>query len=212
MTRHSAAYERFMASTDIDYARWHDGVPYDVDALAGLTPEESREVEAWLLARAGSDWRDLEGLLALGTQRARAAVVDQLRHGTIEQRLAAARRLPTDPAIEAEREAAIVDGLDTSTVMDGLTTAIDLAGEHRTPAVMDALFRAALRDDHVMAVHAAALLLFLHGKAKEPFDWDQRPFYLRFGDDDPKVRRAAFEELCRDCGVDPQRYLGAAAG
>ena len=104
-------------------------------------------------------------------------------------RLAAARRLPPDPVIEADREKAIVEGLATATVMDGLTTAIDLAEEHRTPAVMDALFRAALRDDHVMAVHAAALLLFLHGKAKEPFDWDRRPLYLQFGDDDPKVRR-----------------------
>ncbi len=149
-TPKSKAYERFMASTEIDYERWHDGVPYDVDAIAELTPAESREVEAW---------------------------------------------------------AAIVDGLDTSTVMDGLTTAIDLAQEHRTPVVMDALFRAALRDDHVMAVHAAALLLFLYGKAKEPFDWDRRPFFLQFGEDDPTVRRTAFVQLCRECGVDPARYL-----
>lgn len=208
----SAAYERFMASTDIDYERWHDGVPYDVDAIAELHGDERAEVEQWLLTRAGADWRDLEGLLALGTDHARAAVVNQLRYGSIQMRLAAARRLPPDPAIEADRERAIVDGLDTSTVMDGLTTALDLAAEHRTPNVMDALFRAALRDDHVMAVHAAALLLFLHGRAKEAFDWDRRPTYLQFGDDDPSVRRAAFEALCRECGIDPQRYLGGAVG
>lgn len=212
MAGHSAAYERFMASTDIDYERWHDGVPYDVDALADLRPDERPAVESWLLARAGNDWRDLEGLLALGTARGRAAVVHQLRHGTIEMRLAAARRLPEDPAIEADREQAIIDGLGTSTVMDGLTTALDLAEEHRTPKVMDALFRAAMRDDHVMAVHAAALLLFLHGRAKEEFDWDRRPFFLQFGDDDPEVRRVAFEQLCHECGVDPARYLGATAG
>jgi hypothetical protein len=212
MAGHSAAYERFMASTDIDYERWHDGVPYDLDAIGELRGAERAEVEQWLLTRAGSDWRDLEGLLALGTEHARSAVVNQLRYGSIEMRLAAARRLPPDPAIEAAREAAIVDGLATSTVMDGLTTAIDLATEHPTPNVIDALFRAALRDDHVMAVHAAALLMYLHGNAKEPFDWDRRPLYLQFGDDDPKVRRVAFEQLCRECGVDPQRYLGGAAG
>jgi hypothetical protein len=209
MAGHSPAYERFMASTNIDYTRWHDGEPYDLAAIAELRGPERAEVEQWLLTRSGQDWRDLEGLLALGTDHARAAVLTQLRYGKIEQRLAAARRLPPDPAIESDREAAIVEGLTTSTVMDGLTTALDLAAEHRTPAVMDALFRAALRDDHVMAVHAAALLLFLHGKAKEAFDWDRRSFYLQFGDDDPKVRRAAFVQLCGECGVEPTRYLDA---
>jgi hypothetical protein len=201
-----------MASTNIGYEQWHDGVPYDVDAIAELRGDERAEVEQWLLTRAGEDWRDLEGLLALGTDHARAAVVNQLRYGRIEMRLAAARRLPPDPAIEPDRERAIVDGLGKSTVMDGLTTALDLALAHRTPKVMDALFRAALRDDHVMAVHAAALLLFLHGKAKEAFDWDRRSFYLQFGDDNSKVRRAAFEQLCRECGTDPRRYLAPAAG
>ena len=209
MAGHSPAYERFMASTSIDYTRWHDGEPYDIDAIAELRGAERAEVEQWLLTRSGQDWRDLEGLLALGTEHARAAVITQLRYGKIEMRLAAARRLPPDPAIEADREQAIVDGLATSTVMNGLTMALDLATEHHPPKVMDALFRAALRDDHVMAVHAAALLLFVHGKAKAPFDWDRRPFFLQFGDDDAEVRRAAFVELCRECGVDPARYLGA---
>ena len=122
-------------------------------------------------------------------------------------RLAEARRLPDDPAIEPDREDAIVDGLATATVMSGLTAALDLATERRTPRVMDALFRAALRTDDIMAVHAAARLAFIHGKAKEPFDWNRRAFYLQFGDADPRIRRAAFEQLCRECGVDPARYL-----
>jgi len=126
-------------------------------------------------------------------------------------RLAAAQRLPPDPTLVAARESAIVDGLARSSFLHGLTDALDLAQAHPTPAVIDALFRAASRHRDG-AVHAAALLLYLHGKAKDPFDWDQRPFFLQFGDDDPKVRRAAFEQLCRDCGVDSQRYLGAAAG
>lgn len=197
-----------MASTDIGYEQWHDGVGYDLGALAELKDDERDEAERWLLARADRDWRDVEGLLALGSEQARGAVVDQLCHGMIEIRLVAARRLPEDPAIEADREAAIVVGLGEATVMSGLTTALDLATEHQTPAVMDALFRAALRDDREMAIHAAALLAFLHGKAKEPFDWDRGPFYLRFGEDEPAVRRAAFEQLCRECGVDPARYLG----
>jgi hypothetical protein len=196
-----------MTSTDIDYERWHDGVPYDLAAIAELEGDERAEIEGWLLGRAGEDWRDLEGLLALGTPRAREAVVKQLRCGTTEMRLAAARRLPPDPAIESDREAAIVNGLMKATLLTGMSKAIDLACAHPTPAVVEALFWSILRPDRETAVHAAALLAFLHGNAKEAFDWDRRPFFLRFGEPDPAVRRAAFIELCRECGVDPARYL-----
>ena len=197
-----------MASTDIDYERWHDGVPYDLEALAELRDEERAQIERWLLERAHQDWRDLEGLLALGTERARAAVVGQLLNGTTELRLAAARRLPPDPAIEPAREAAIINGLETATLLTGMSAAIDLARDHPSPAVKDALFRSILRPDRETAVHAAALLAFLHGTAKEPFDWDRRDFYLQFNHDDPDVRAAAFRSLCRECRVDPEQYLG----
>jgi hypothetical protein len=195
-----------MASTSIDYERWHDGVPYDLDALAQLMGEERAGAEAWLLARAGSDWRDLEGLLALGTERGRAAVVAQLRGGSIEQRLAAARRLAPDPAIEADRERAILDGLQIAEFTSGLSTALDLAIARPTSAVIDGLLHAALR--RASGVHAAAALAFVHGHAKEAFDWDHRPFYLRFAEADPE-REAAFRELCAMCEVDPEPYLRA---
>jgi hypothetical protein len=45
--------------------------------------------------------------------------------------------------------------------------------------------------------------MFLYGKAKEPFDWDIRPFVLRFATHDPAERRAVYEELCQRIGVDP---------
>src|SRR5207249_2297685 len=133
------------------------------------------------LGRAGDDWRDLEALIAIGSDIARSAVVDQLRHGTLEQRLYAARYLRDDPKLVVDRDAAIVAGLGKSDVFSGLTTALDLATELRTPAMIDALFRAALRDQSTAAVHAAARLAFIHGKAKEEFDWDLRPLFLRFG-------------------------------
>jgi hypothetical protein len=49
--------------------------------------------------------------------------------------------------------------------------------------------------------------MFLHGQAREPFDWDQRPFFLRFQTEDPAERRAAFRELCGRIGIDPSAYL-----
>jgi hypothetical protein len=50
-------------------------------------------------------------------------------------------------------------------------------------------------------------LFFLHGKSKEQFDWDHRPFFLRFNTTDRNEREAVFREMCETIGVDPQKYL-----
>ena len=205
-----------MASTDIDYEKWHEGEGYDLEALGAVEPDERFRIEQWLLARAGNDWRDIEGLLELGTPTARAAVVDQLRHGKLEQRLWAARYLTddpdaaaTDPTFERDREAAVVDGLRTALLYYGLTQAFDLAVEVRSLAMIEALWRATQRAESEASVHAAARLAFLYGKAASDFDWDLRPLFLRFGTDDKAERAAATAELGRLCGVDPRSYLAS---
>ena len=203
----SDAFARFMASTEIDDEKWHDGVGYDLDALRLLKGDERDEAERWLLGRAGNDWRDLEGLLALGSAAARAAVIEQLRHGKLEQRLWAARHLAGDATLAPDREAAVIDGLGGAVPYEGLTQALDIATEERTPAMVDALFRACLRVEGEAAVHAAARLVFIHGKATEEFDWELRPLFLRFNTQDTSEREAAFRDLCRLCEVDPEPYL-----
>ena len=195
-----------MESTVLNYERWHDGIGYDLGALAQFTAEERAEVQDWLTGR-DKEWRDIEALAALGTPRAMAEVRSSLAGGSIESRLFTAGLLAADPGIGPAREAAIVDGLLKGEFGSGLSAALDLAVEHPTPTVIDALFRCARGDNPTASVHAAAHLAYLHGQAKEPFDWDRRPFYLRFGSDDGAERRAAFEELCRECGVDPGAYL-----
>ena len=150
MSGRSAAYETFMASTHIGYDEWHDGIGYDLDALGQLEGGERDEVERWLLGRANEDWRDLEALDALGSSAAKGAVRETLRTGSLEQRLAAARHVAddegaTDEATSEEVEAAIIAGLEAGDLLQGLTRALGLAERHPTPAVMDALFRCALR-------------------------------------------------------------------
>jgi hypothetical protein len=172
-----------------------------------MEPDEQFRAEHWLLARAGNDWRDLEGLLALSTASGRAAVVEQLRTGKLEQRLQAARLLEGDPALAPDIEAAAVAGLASALLFEGLSIALDLATELRTPSLVNALFRAALRDEGEAAVHAAARLAYIHGKAKEPFDWELRPLFLRFNTKDRGEREVAFRELCAQCAVDPEPYL-----
>jgi len=198
-----------MASTAIDYERWKEGEGYDLAAIGEMEPDEQFRLEHWLLARAGEDWRDLEALLALGTDTARAAVVDQLRQGKLEQRLQAARLLADDKSLAPDIEDAAVAGLETALLFYGLSIALDLATTRRTPALIDALFRACLRDEGEAAVHAAARLAFIHGKAKEEFDWELRPLFLRFNTQDRAERAVVFRELCTLCGVNPEPYLEA---
>ena len=50
-------------------------------------------------------------------------------------------------------------------------------------------------------VHAAALLMYLCGKTDEPFDWNQRPFFLRFASEDNQELRAAWTELRERAGI-----------
>jgi hypothetical protein len=203
----SDAFDTFIASTNIDYEAWHGGVGYDLEALKSLEGDDRAKAERFLLERAGSDWRDLEALLALKSKAARAAVVDQLRTGRLEQRLWAAKYLGDDPNLVEDREAAVVAGLNEAVFYGGLSVALDLATELRTPAVIQALFRASLRDEGEAAVHAAARLAFIHRKAREEFDWELRPLFLKFNTADRGERTRAFRELCKLCGVDPGPYL-----
>ena len=55
--------------------------------------------------------------------------------------------------------------------------------------------------DSVIRFNAAAFLLYLCGQAPEPFDWSQRPFFLRFAEGDPETLQKAWEELRKRTGL-----------
>jgi hypothetical protein len=57
------------------------------------------------------------------------------------------------------------------------------------------------------AVQFAALLWFVYGKADNPFDWDRRPFFVRFNTPDRSEREAVFVDLCQNTGVASSDYL-----
>jgi hypothetical protein len=61
----SPAYDRFIKSMQVGYDQWHDGIGYDLDALAALTADERADARKLLAGRAGRDWRDVEALEAL---------------------------------------------------------------------------------------------------------------------------------------------------
>lgn len=196
---------KFLQSMVITYDKWHDGEGYDLETLRKLTGRDRDAVETILIEHSPRDWRDVEALAQIKSDRARGVVEQSLRsHDQVIRSTAmtyAGEKL--DPA---ERERLLIRSLETSTIYGGLTHAIDEADEFHPPAVMDTLFRCTLDREGDIACHYAALLYYLHGKAKSQFDWDHRPFFLRFNTTDRAARKAAFLELCEKLGVDAKKY------
>lgn len=200
------AAERFIASMTITYEMWHDGTGYDLTALSELSPAELKLIEAKLIEHQPRDWRDIEALARIDSDTARKAVGQALKSSDIQVRNEAMNHVP-EKADLADRERLLLRALTTSNLLGGLSQAIDEAAEFHPPAVIDALFRGALDRDGEVAVNFAGLLFYIHGRAAEPFDWNQRPFFLRFNTGDRAERKAVFWEMCQTLGVDPTKYL-----
>jgi len=181
----------------IGYEQWHDGEGYDLEALAALKDEERTAAETVLLTHLATkaDWRDVEALAALGTSGAMAAVKAASKHGNPEVRnraleiMAAGGPEKAGPELENDIVRAVASG------------ALDLAESHPTPRVKRALLDCARLADPTTRVNAAAMLMYLCGKAEEAFDWNQRPFFLRFQTEDNQELRAAWMELRERTGV-----------
>lgn len=203
----SPAYDRFIDSMAIGFEQCHDGEGYDLDALAETTPAEKKHLETVLRAKVSGDWRVVEALAALGTPGARDAIRDALKSADAVVRLAAARELHecgelkdlTDVVVHALR----------SGQSSAFSHAIDMIGWEKVVGATPELLRMCVSGSGEQACHCAAMLYFLHGLAEEAFDWNHRPFFLRFNTDDTQEREDAFRELCGKLGLRPDRYLNA---
>ena len=191
--------DQFRVSMVINYEKWHDGIGYDLNLLARMETGERRILEAELIQRLrrGGDWRDLEALAAIDTPASRAAIDaarflsdPEVRAYAIEQALEA-KELPAE-LIESN----VIRVIEQAASMSTLTRALSLAESCPTTAVRRAILDRARTGDSTTRVHMAGLLFYLCGKSEEPFDWNHRPFFLRFGDhNDDSDFRAAWREL-----------------
>ncbi|MEQ1693124.1 MAG: hypothetical protein ABMA00_17675, partial [Gemmatimonas sp.] len=198
------AWRRFVESKQIDYDRWKEGIGFDLEALASMSSESRRLVEAQLTPPSG--WRDVEALAALDTPTARETLRRAVRAEDIEVRLAVLSRAP----------ALIDDNTRTETILSALTDAgpfagrtetLDLVMEFHPPVVVQALFVGLLRATGEMAYHFAATLTAIHGVVDSRYDWSLRPMYLAFNTDDASARRDAFLTLCSTIGIDGAAQL-----
>jgi len=195
MTDQTPAIDRFRNSLFIDYEKWHDGVGYDIDALRELKPAERATAESRLDAT--HDWRDVEALAVLaelGSASAERALRDALRSGSQEIRLAIMKYAP-HLVDDAARTEMLVHALDVATPFDAFTETLDQVERFHPPPIVDALWRGLTTRQGDVAVHYAAMLAFIHGKADSAFDWSMRPLFLKFNTASSAERRAAITEL-----------------
>ena len=189
----------------IGYIEWHDGIGYDLVALAELPPEQLIAAEDLLLAHRTPDWRDLEALDQIGSPRALRALDNALHSKSVDTRIEATRRLAARNLLaESTIEASIVDALRTTTILNGMVKTLAFAAEHPSTAVLRELLNRSARGNDDIRVHAAALVLFLYGGASSVFDVNFRPFYLRFASKNRQERHEAYCELCAKVGVEPE--------
>ena len=199
--------ERFLASMQGDLEKWRDGIGYDLDAITEAGPEELEAIQAAVLRHEPRGWQDIEAMAALDTPPARYAMRASREHPDPQVRAAVLRHAEAAMLAEEERVALMVEGLETAEFYGGLTQFLDQVETWHPPPVVDALFRGARSRNGEVAVHFAAMLMYVHGKAAEPFDWELRPFFLRFHTEEAAEREAVFRELCERVGVNPEGYM-----
>jgi len=201
-----SAVGRFKASMLSDHEKWHDGVGYDLTRLQRASPEDLRAIEALLFERGVRDWRDVEALSAIDAEAARDLLKRAARDADTQVRMAVHHYAP-EQMTEAQRIDSLVKALETAEVYGGLTQALLEVQAFHPPEIVRALWRGLMERDGGTAVHFAAMLCFLHGKATSPFDLAQRPFFLRFNTADRAEREKAVRELCTHIGAEPSRCL-----
>ncbi len=197
-----SAVARFKASMEITHEKWHDGIGYDLSVLKEATPEELERIESLLMDRRLNDWRDIQALAALHSKRAQKALKEALALGDAKIRLAVCAHAP-ELVTERQRIDSLVHALEQSEMGTGLSEALDEVAEFHPPEIVQSLLRGLMARDGTAAVHFAALLYYIHGKAPEPFDWAQRPFFLRFNTANLAEREQVVRELCATIGADP---------
>jgi hypothetical protein len=190
----------------IDYEKWHDGIGYDIDAIKLASPAERDAIEQMLIHHSPRDWRDIEALAEFKTRIAIKTIKDAMKDPNPDVRVAVTRFTPT-LVTDSQRSKSIIDALKHAEIFSGLSHVLDDIIEYHPREVKEALIAGLLCRKGDVAVLFAGMLFYLFGKATEPFDMKQRPFFLRFNTENRAERVQVFRELCMKLGIKPEKYL-----
>jgi hypothetical protein len=201
-----APLQRFKVSMKIGFEEWHDGIGYDIEALRRASQGERDEIEQILINHNPRDWRDIEALAEINTKCAHEAIKEAMKDPNPVVRVAVTRFAP-DLVTDNERTQSLIDALQNIEPFWGLSQVLDEVERYHPEKVKEALIKGSLNRKGEVAVHFAAMLFYLFGETKEPFDWGKRPFFLRFNTEDRKERVKVFRELCQKLKINPEKYL-----
>ena len=197
---------RFIESMKIDYEKWHDGIGYDIDALKETNNKERKEIERILINRDRRDWRDIEALAILNTPVASSTILISLLGGNNEVNMAVLRFAP-ELVSNQSKTRVIVEALRSASFFDGFSHTLDIVGGYHPKEVVRELFHGLITRDGGVAVHFAAMLFYIYGKAETIFDEEHRDFFLKFNTSNLSDRNIVFKELCEKIDVDYSEYM-----
>ncbi len=197
------ALRRFRASMILNFDVWHDGIPYDLDALMALPEAERSAIGCELAAKGELDWRDVQALERIGTPEALARIAAaagaQADHGG-----ASALRAAASDGWPREREDRFIALLEAARPMEtSFDTLFDVAEAHPTPRVRAKLLELATGGAPETRYAFGAFLLYLHGQAEDWYglDTEHRPHLL--GLSDSGAARAGAEAWLRNMIASP---------
>ncbi len=199
-------FQRFEESMKIGFEEWHDGIGYDIAAIRIASQAELDMIEQLLLNHIPRDWRDIEALAEIDTKCARETIKEAIKDSNPVVPIAVARFAP-DMITDNERSQSLINALQKTEIFSGFSNVLDEVERYHPEEVKEALIKGLLNRRGDVAVLFAAMLFYLFGHAKEPFDWKQRPFFLRFNTEYRKERVEAFRELCQKLKINPDKYL-----
>jgi hypothetical protein len=175
----SESWVAFIRSLEIGYEHWHDGVGYDIEAMAGMSEEERQVVRQVMRNRLAEtsrlpEWRDMEVAAALGDTETLEQLLD---YDDAQVRLRASRYLNTGGLPEAEICKALV-GPDPAAA----SMALDHLAEHKSEKTRQAVIELIRRVD-ANFIQAAFVGLEVFGGVEDA--WPERPFLFEVQEQGP---------------------------
>jgi hypothetical protein len=206
MCTNDSPISRFIESMKIDFEKWHDGIGYDLEALAEANNEELEEIERILVNKDSRNWRDIEALAILNTPKARSTIIQALLGDNNEVNMAVLRFAPELVSNQLKTRV-IVKALKSASFFDGFSIILNIVAEYHPEEVVRELFHGLIYREGGVAVHFAAMLFYIYGKAETIFDEEHRDFFLKFNTSILSDRKLVFKELCGKIDVDYNDYL-----
>jgi hypothetical protein len=147
-------------------------------------------------------------LLLNSTQRVLETIKNAIKDPNPTVRVAVTRYAP-NLVTNSERSRSIIEALQHAKIFSGLSQVLDDIEDYHPAKIKEALIKGLLTREGDVAVLFSAMLFYLYGKAEEPFDMKQRPFFLFFNTENKEERMQAFLELCKQLSINPEKYLAS---